>query len=305
MNLRYALWTFAILCICPPKADAQGLYTSFALAYSTEEITASTAGINHPTRCDRALYPDPSQAPADGACLDNAVRQIGGETFDLGGAFSGAASLGYAWERLRVEAQFLSRAHEGQTLPFATPGDNPALQGKLSEWSPDNPPNYRISDFSSRQLFLNLYYDFRTASRWTPYVGAGVGQADVQTRYTVSFQRRTLADGYVAATGGDVDNPEPWQIAAAGSLSLLDTHVQDRVFGYQVIVGVERELRERVSAFFSVRWLDIDDIGNETIWETTRSHKPVQADGVTPFVGRQEIGQIGGLTATFGIRVGL
>ena len=102
-----------------------------------------------------------------------------------------------------------------------------------------------------------------------------------------------------------MDNPEPWQIAAAGSLSLLDTHVQDRVFGYQVIVGVERELRERVSAFFSVRWLDIDDIGNETIWETIRSHKPVQADGVTPFTGRQEVGQVGGLTATLGIRVGL
>ena len=40
---------------------------------------------------------------------------------------------------------------------------------------PLDPPSERISDFSAHQFSVNAYYDFLNDSRWTPYVGAGVG----------------------------------------------------------------------------------------------------------------------------------
>ena len=302
IRFRCALLTGAACSVVLPCAQAAGLYASLGLEVASEQIGASTSGVNHPTRCDRLLYSDPSAAPTDAACTDDTVRQILGGVFDLGEAFSGSASLGYAWERVRFEAEFLSRAHPGATVVLITARDNPALQGKASEWSPDNPPHHRVSDFRARQLFLNLIYEFGTDWAWTPFVGVGAGVADVRTAYTASFQRRTLADGYVAAAGGHPDQPEEWQLAAAGSLSQLDAEVSGEVFGYQIIVGAERALGERVSAFLTVRWTGVDDVSDDGVWTTIRSHRPVQADGVTPFTGRQALDDIGGFAATVGLR---
>ena len=304
IHFRCALLTGAACSVVLPGAQAAGLYASVGLAVASEQIGASTSGVNHPTRCDRLLYSDPSAAPADAACAGTTVRQIIGGAFELGEAFTGSASLGYAWERVRFEAEFLSRAHAGATVPLITARDNPALQGKASEWSPDNPPHHRVSDFRARQLFLNLLYDFGTDWAWTPFIGVGAGVADVRTAYTASFQRRTLADGYVAAAGGDPAQPEEWQLAAAGSLSQLDAEVRGEVFGYQIVVGAERALGERVSAFLTVRWTGFDDVSDDGVWTTIRSHRPVQADGVTPFAGRQALEDIGGFAATVGLRYG-
>ena len=283
-------------------AEAQGLYATLGIAFATEDIGAGSSGINHPTRCDRLLYADPSAAPNDAACSDNTVRRIVGGSYDLGGAITGSASLGYAWERLRVEAEFLSRSHDGDTLTLATPDDNPALRDKASEWSPDNPPHHGVSDFSARQLLFNVIYDFRGDGAWTPYVGVGVGLARVRSTYAASFQRRTLADGYVAAVGGDPDRPEEWQLAAAGTASVLDTRVSDEAFAYQIVAGVERTLREGVSAFVTVRWSEFDDVTDNDVWTTIRSHRPVQSDGATPFEARQLFEDVGGFSATLGVR---
>ena len=279
-----------------------GPYVSLGVAFATDEIGASTSGINHPTRCDRVLYADPSMAADDAACRDNTVRAFLSDSFDLGGAFAGSASFGYAWERLRLEAEFLSRAHEGGIAVLAGAVDNPALQGKATEWSPDDPPYQQVSDFRSSQLFLNVFYDFGTGAAWSPYVGVGAGLARVRSHYRASFVRRTLADGYVEAVGGDPGQPADWQVAAAGTSSVLNTMVSDEAFGYQIIAGVERGLTDGTSVFLTLRWSDIDDVSDEDVWDTIRSHRPVQADGVTPFTGIQDLTDIGGLSATVGIR---
>ena len=301
-TVRTTLLTLIGLAPGLQTAEAQGLYASLGIVLATEEVDASSSGVNHPTRCDSLLYSDASAVPADPACSDNTVRPIVSGSYDLGNAITGSVSLGYAWERIRIEAEFLSRSHDGETLLFVTPGDNPALQDKVSEWSPDNPPSHGVSDFSSRQLFVNVIYDFRGDGAWTPYVGVGAGLARVRSNYTAEFQRRTLADGYVAAAGGNPDQPEEWQLSAAGSISLLDTRVSDQAFAYQVFAGVERSLRDGVSAFLTVRWSAFDDVTDDDVWTTVRSHRPVQADGVTPFAAGQLFEDVGGFAASVGIR---
>ena len=91
-------------------------------------------------------------------------------------------------------------------------------------------------------------------------------------------------------------------MATAGSSSVLDIMVSDEVFGYQVIAGVERGLAEGTSVFPTLRWSGLDDVRGEDLWDTIRSHRPVQSDGVTPFTGFQDLTDIGGLSATVGLR---
>ena len=277
-------------------------YVSLGLGAASDGINASTTGVNHATRCDSLLYANPANAPTGGACMDNTPRRFFGDSFDLGAAFSGAVSLGYAWERFRVEAEFFSRSHNGETRPGNADADNPALQGKASEWSSDSPPYHRVADFRARQLLVNLYYTFGEGSGVTPYVGLGAGFAQVKSGYVGSYLRRTVADGYITAAGGDPAQPEEWQLAAAGSQSLLDTEVSGEAFGYQVVAGLERKLADRTYAFLSLRWADFNDISSSGTWSTIRSHAPVQADGVTPFTSVQAFEDIGGLAVTVGVR---
>ena len=285
-------------------APAGEAYVSIGLGLATDEIGASTTGVNHPTRCDSLLYANPDNAPSDAACTDATPRRFFGDSFDLGSALAGSIGLGYAWNRFRVEAEFLGSSHDGETRPGIADTGNSALQGKSSEWSPDSPPFYRVSDFRTRQLFINLYYSFGNGAVWTPYLGVGAGFARVESHYEGYYLRRTAADGYVEAVGGDPMQPEDWQLAAAGTESRLDTKVRDETFGYRVIAGLERRLGDRTYGFLTLRWSDFRGISATDTWTTLRSHAPVQADGVTLFTTEQVLDDIGGLTATVGIRYG-
>lgn len=279
-------------------------YVSIGLGFATDEIGASTTGVNHPTRCDSLLYANPGNAPSDAACTDNTPRRFFGDSFELGGALAGSISLGYAWSRFRVEAEFLGGSHDGETRPGIADAGNPALQGKSSEWSPDSPPFYRVSNFRSRQLFFNLYYSFGEGAVWTPYIGVGAGFARIESDYTGYYLRRTAADGYVEAIGGDPMQPKDWQLAAAGTESRLDTEVSNETFGYRILAGLERRLGDNTHGFLTVRWSGFGSINATDTWTTLRSHAPVQADGVTPFTTEQVFDDIGGLTTTVGIRYG-
>ena len=65
---------------------------------------------------------------------------------------------------------------------------------------------------------------------------------------------------------------------------------------------MERYLTDGTSLFLTLRWSDIDDISDEDVWDTLRSHEPVHADGVTPFIGYQELRDISGVSLTAGLR---
>ena len=279
-------------------------YVSVGLGLATDEIGASTTGINHPTRCDSLLYANPGNAPSDAECTDNTARRFFGDSFDLGGALAGSIGLGYAWNRFRVEAELLGGSHDGETRPGIADTANPALQGKSSEWSADSPPFYRVSNFRTRQLFFNLYYSFGEGAVWTPYVGVGAGLARIETDYTGYYLRSTAADGYIEAVGGDPMQPQDWQLAAAGSESRLDAEMRGEAFGYRVLAGLERRLGDNTYGFLTLRWSDFGGISTTDTWTIIRSHAPVQSDGVTPFTTEQALEDIGGLTATLGIRYG-
>ncbi len=252
------------------ETKRQGFYLGFELGFANaDDVSSINSAVNHPTPCDLLVGGDPSGP----GCADMFARPLSSNSFDLGAAFYGGISYGYALNEFRVELEYFNRSQGGAASPWELPGGNEALQSKTSEVSTIQPPSERISDFQSRQFFLNACYDFLNGSRWTPYLGGGVGWARTNLNYRASFLRKTLEQGFPP------DKPP----AAAGTLSLLDSDFSDTLFGYQLLGGLDYALREKVSVGFKWRWASFDDLEGNTVWDLIRSHEPVRADGVTPF----------------------
>ncbi len=112
-----------------------------------------------------------------------------------------------------------------------------------------------------------------------------------QMRYSARFLRK------------DDLGTEPWQRAAAGTLSYIDTELKKNRFGFQVIGGVDYALGEDFSIGAKVRWtrfggFDRDDV----LWTEVRNHRPVRADGVTPFTSDLEAQDQDNWTVTVGLK---
>lgn len=298
--LRLGPWFACISAIAVPAAAEMpdGFYFGIEIGGSiAEDLTTSTSGVSHPTRCDRLLYPDPAAAPTDAACMDDVVRPLFDQEFGLGAGFVGAAGFGYKWSRVRIEVEYADRSQGGDARLVNAASVNAALTGKDSEWSAAEPPMEEVADFRSRQFFVNGYYDFPGASAWTPWVGVGIGMADTSFLYSNRFLRKADLSAELGT--------EPWVQNAEGSLSYNSDRLSDTLSGLQLLGGVDYALNERTVLGFKARWARFDGFPQASVWDRIRSHAPVIADGVTPFVTTADVDDIGHLAFTLGIRYAL
>ena len=260
----------ALAGVANAETSRQGFYAGIELGFAdAADLGSVLSAVNHPTQCDILVGGDPSGP----GCADNTPQPLSMNSFNLNTGFLGGVSVGYALDRFRVEFEYVNRSHGGGSSPWQFPGGNAALQSKNSEVSTLDPPSEHVSDFSAHQFFVNAYYDFLNNSRWTPYVGAGVGWARTSLNYQTRLVRKTIEQGYPA------DKPQ----AAAGTLSLLDEGFTDTVFGFQFLGGLDYALTEKVSIGMKARWASFQDLEGDTVWDLIRSHRPVRADGETPF----------------------
>jgi opacity protein-like surface antigen len=82
-------------------------------------------------------------------------------TEHFAGGFSAEAGIGYDFGTVRTE---LTYNHESSTLLSRTDSDDP------SEIT-----NYTSGQMGVSGVLLSAYWDINTSSRWTPYIGGGVG----------------------------------------------------------------------------------------------------------------------------------
>ena len=295
MMRRVVVTVAAAALACAPKAAAQddrdGFYAGMQLGVAIPATVASARRyVSHPTRCDVLLYPPSVSPPVDDpACRDNTPR-VTSNKFDPGGGPASGFMAGYAAGGLRFEVEYLNVSPGSAESPI---GDttSAALLSKTSEWSTAHPPYERLGEYAVHQMFANVYYDFRNGSRWTPFAGAGVGRAAVDMNYYLQFVRKPEAE-YLQIEF-DPDWPDAAKRAAAGTASILDTYLGRNVFGYQVLAGVDYTLSEHTSLGVGLRWTRFDDIEHDALYNTVRSHAPVQADGVTPWNNELEFSGIG------------
>ncbi len=283
------------------QSERQRFYAGLQIGVAdSTPVSSSLGGINHPSRCDVLLYPSSVSPPVqDPACFDNVPTVLLSNEFDHGRGLASGIMVGYVAGGVRLEVEYLHRYLGDDTQPLGRT-TSAALQGKSSEWSAGQLPHEWIGDYAAQQFFANAYYDFRNASAWTPYVGAGIGMAATELSYYAQFIRKSEAEYLLVEF--DPDWPVAAKRAAAGTASIIDTKAATTVFGYQVLAGVDYALSLRTSIGVTARWARFEDVTHDTTWSLIRGHAAVQADGVTPFDSNLEFGGIGYQAVTVGLK---
>lgn len=278
-----------ILCTLTAVSLGADSYVSFqsGLATSHSNVDVEVYGIHHPTYCDVMLYPDPTDAPTDGACALYEYRRTWlGLYKPVGGWFANLA-YGRVLGSWRIEGMFERNqfGSDQRLLPLATRVFSATLS-KSNEWSQYALPNNSYDDQSTSILAVNLLREFDTpfSKVWDSwYIGAGLGIAFLDFNYANEFLRKTVAEGYL-----DVPFPVHWpdiaKFNAAGSLSSFTTSIQERVLTYSLIAGFDLFTTKELTFGVRLSWRVISDVEHDSaLWKTIRSHTPVFADGRTPF----------------------
>lgn len=255
------------------------------------ESTRTNHGVS--TNCDQwlapATLPDGTTVPLPlEQCAPQALPASPSRfTLDRAGAIGGAHA-GYAFGRLRFEAEYLRRANTGEQLDLVVPGD--PKQKEFTRRTEE------IDNLQGNLLFANLVVDASGRSaRFRPHFGAGFGAMWMQMEYTgvsVRNEDRSVLLGLNR-------NPN-----AAGLQSIGEATVRDRLWGWQVMAGLDLGVTDRVALTVRMRYLDafgtFEAPGNS--WNPLRGHESSVGPGgeaITYDIGAEGFGL---WTATAGLR---
>ena len=239
------------------------------------------------SRCDEFINPRFAEVPG---CTDPDRGSGAGwkTSYDRAAGILAGLSAGYRFgERLRVEAEWFHRASEyDQTSPVASAtGDTFAkLDGEIQR------AEDRIGSLSSQNVFANVYVDFPSRSRLTPYVGVGGGLGLTELDYGDLWARN--ADPAAIGTAAGLPNEAEVRHNLAATTTSKQTELHDRLTGYQVLGGVDYAVSDAVSLGVKVRWVRFGRFTADDLeWERLRSHpSQLRLDGSEPVTFRIRTG---------------
>ncbi len=190
--------------------------------------------------------------------------------FDGGTGVLAGLALGYREGNFRIEGEYFYRN--------ATHNDasEPSFGGVslLKEFQEISESEEAIDDLISHNFFTNLYYDFTSDSKWTPYLGMGVGFAQVKLDYFNRFTRSSNP-GLIKTfdeSGYDDAQKKELKAAVAGTTTIGRSKLSDTLFGYQAIAGVDYRISEPVTIGLKFRWVDFGKLKDSDEYRQLRSH---------------------------------
>ena len=124
----------------------------------------------------------------------------------------------------------------GTPLSFSAPDTPDEIPGIRSLSSANNNSEYR-----SHSAFINMYYDFHNGTRFTPYVGAGVGLSFVKTY------------GYAGVTVRSVTMSQSGVRASLGDTADWNDGVRERHFAWNAGAGMSYKLTDDIDIDVSYR----------------------------------------------------
>lgn len=282
----------------PARADA-AFYLSMELgAHGASPIETAATSNDRASVCDEFINPmfaTVTRTPGyeDYNCT-GADRGLGAgwtNAFGRAEGLLGGAALGYrlsgadadgAWRRIVVEIEYFYRDtvyDETEELPAArgTAADKLAQEIVTA--------TDRIGSVSGHHLFVNLYWRFDGAGRFTPYVGVGAGAARTGIEYSSLWARNPNAEAIL--TGEGLPNADEIRRNLAGSTSSAQTRLSDTLSGHQVLFGIDYELNESATVGIKWRWSRLGTLSDEGFaWDPLRSHAPnLRRDLSEPVVG--------------------
>lgn len=281
--LVLALWG-----ISTPSASAEsGFYLSGELGANFASGLDMTGTSNdRASVCDEFINPmfaTVTQTPGyeNYNCTgpDRGIGNFWKNGFDSAQGILAGAALGYdirgkdpgrGWGRFRFELEYFFRNTEyDQTSPI--PGATGVQDDKLAQEI--RTAIDRIGNVTAHNLFTNLYIDFPNSSRYTPYLGIGLGVGYTDMDYASVWSRNP--DVTAIATGASLPNVDEIRRNLAGSTSTALAEISDTLFGYQALFGLDYDLTESISFGVKGRWVNFDSFGGDNFaWDPLRSHVP-------------------------------
>ena len=277
----FSVFLVAAACCSTVLAQAEpGFYVGGELGMAFgESLDMRGASTDRASVCDEYINPD----------FENVESTPGYENYNCTGPNRGSGAgwknnfgsdegllLGIAFgyrlpnSRFRIELEYF-RYEIGYDETSDVPGAVGVTGDKLAQeivLAVD-----RIDDLSAHNLFANLYLDFETDSRFTPYAGVGVGVGFVDLDYYSEWQRN--ADVSAIRTGAGLSNAAEIQKNLAGTKSVANVELDDTLYGYQILLGVDYALTETLQVGVKGRWVSFGSFRDDDFaWDPLRSHPP-------------------------------
>ncbi len=276
-----------MLLVFPGRASAaDGWYMGMDLGVAVSpDVDVETGGLDDwtsstntkipPVRCDVTLNPDRIQVE-EGQCSDDPVPWGPlKESFDGGLGILAGVALGYRMGNFRIEGEYFYRnaAHDGTDVP------------RNADYDPSTLPQFEtvqdaVDDVLTHNFFANLYYDFHSDSKFTPYLGMGVGLASVTVEYRTLWHRSGISQTKVFDNnrqGGQELNQK-----LAGTITGDRAKLSDLLFGYQALAGVDYQVSDPVSIGLKFRWADFGEFKDESHYDFLRNHASVAGNPPVP-----------------------
>ena len=216
------------------------------------------------------------------------ARATGLQTSWVLGYRFGADASGPRWRHVRTEMEYFYRAtayDQTVAVPGLNAGSGSVTADKLNQ-ELQTATDY-LGRVTSHALFANLYWDVRTRSRLTPYVGVGVGIGSTAVAYGSLWSRN--ANPTAITTGEGLPNVDDIRQNLTATTSSFQGILSDKLVSQQVLVGVNYALTEGLSVGVKGRWVhgaafESDDA---LVWDPLRSHVPnLRRDGSEPVSGQ-------------------
>ena len=197
-------------------------------------------------------------------------------TFDGGGGILAGGAVGYGFGdagRLRVELEYFFR----ETVHNETSAAQGSGRVTVAKFDGEVvAADGRIGSVTSHNVFANLFVDFANRSRVTPYVGVGVGVGFTSVDHGVSWLRNNDPDLITSVIRyfpeDRLDDLRMVQQNLASTASVGQTELADRLFGYQMLFGLDYAVTESVSLGFKGRRTAFGTFTDSTALDWLRSH---------------------------------
>ena len=221
------------------------------------------------SRCDLTINPQGLQLPGGVDSCEEHPNSWGpmDESFDGGSGILAGLAVGYRLGSFRAEGEYFYRnaaydSTDTPTSPTFDPGTDLGY-GTVQD---------AVDDVLSHNFFANLYYDYHSDSKLTPYVGIGIGLAKVSVAYRTLWQRTTNLDnvGVFGPGPGEELNEK-----LVGALTHDRAKMSDMLFGYQALAGVDYQVSEPLTIGLKFRYADFGEFEDQSEYAELRGHTSV------------------------------
>ena len=215
------------------------------------------------TRCDKLSNPGLAETTPE-ECASAPPPAEWTHEVGAGDGVQSVLALGYTWNSLRFEGEYLYRT----TTYTRGEGTGQILDAVTQEKQQQELEiiDGGLEDLLSHSVFANVYYEFRSNSPYTPYIGVGVGLSSTSLDYYGRFKRND--DPAAIST---FLHPER-KARLAGTTTIGRHKMNDLLAAYQAVVGVDYALSDNVGIGAKVRWSKFSEFDDEELWTQLRSH---------------------------------